>query len=356
VTSKVIVFYVSSHGLGHVSRALELIDVLTTKQGDQPRVVVRTNAPPWVFERLRQPAIEVQPLETDTGVAQVGSLTIDEDETIRRAAVFYKDFDRHTRDEAKYLKTIGATIVVGDIPPLAFAAADRAGIPSVAVANFTWDWIYAYYPRFDVVSPGVIETITQAYGRATSALRLPLAGGFDSMTEVVRDIPFIARRSRRDRLDTRRLLGLEGHQLIVLVSFAGHGLALPYAQIGASGLTVLAPEQAVPAGLTYEDLVAAADVVVSKPGYGIVSECLANATPLLYTSRGRFREYDVIVAEMPQILRCRYIEQGDLLSGNWRDAIEALLAQPEPPRRPEVNGAEVAAELICDRLLQPLDD
>ena len=52
--------------------------------------------------------------------------------------------------------------------------------------------------------------------------------------------------------------------------------------------------------LRYEDLVAAADVVVSKPGYGIVSECIANDTALLYTSRGRLIEYDVMVAEMPQ--------------------------------------------------------
>ncbi len=50
-----------------------------------------------------------------------------------------------------------------------------------------------------------------------------------------------------------------------------------------------------PAGLLYQDLVAAADVVVSKPGYGIVSECVANGTALLYTSRGRFIEYDLFV-------------------------------------------------------------
>ena len=33
---------------------------------------------------------------------------------------------------------------VGDIPPLAFAAARRAGLPSVAVGNFSWDWIYGH--------------------------------------------------------------------------------------------------------------------------------------------------------------------------------------------------------------------
>ena len=111
-------------------------------------------------------------------------------------------------------------------------------------------------------------------------------------------------------------------------------------------LTVLAPGHELPAPLTYQDLVAAADVVISKPGYGIVSECVANGTALLYASRGRFVEYEVFVAEMPRVLRCRYLSQPDLLAGRWGDAVRALLAQPSPPERPRVDGADVAADEI----------
>ena len=138
------------------------------------------------------------------------------------------------------------------------------------------------------------------------------------MAAVTADLPFIARRSARDPADTRRLLGVEGAGPIVLASFGGYGLDLPYDRIARSGLTVLAPEQHLPAGLRYQDLVAAADVVVSKPGYGIVSECAANDTALLYTSRGPFAEYDIMLAEMPRMLRCRYLAQQDLVAGNWR--------------------------------------
>jgi L-arabinokinase len=136
----------------------------------------------------------------------------------------------------------------------------------------------------------------------------------------------------------------------VLPSFGGHRLELRYDQIVQSGLTVLAPEQNLPAGLRYEDLVAAADVVVSKPGYGIVSECAANGTALLYTSRGRFAEYDVMLAEMPRMLRCGYLAPQDLVDGRWKEAIEALLAQPLPAEQPRVDGASVAAARILERL------
>ena len=172
------------------------------------------------------------------------------------------------------------------------------------------------------------------------------------MAAVTSDIPFIARRSTRDPAGTRRLLGVAEDRPFVLASFGPnglHGLNVPYAAIAESErLTVLAPGLEPPAPLTYQDLVAAADVVISKPGYGIVSECVANRTPLLYTSRGRFVEYDVFVAEMPRVLRCRHLPQADLLAGRWGDAVRALLAQPEAPEQPRVDGADVAATEILN--------
>jgi L-arabinokinase len=167
------------------------------------------------------------------------------------------------------------------------------------------------------------------------------------MAGVIRDIPLIARRSTRDRAETRRLLGIDGTRPAVLSSFGGYGVDLPYGRVEQSGLMVLAPETPPP-GMKYEDIVAAVDVVVSKPGYGIVSECIVNGTPLLYTSRGRFAEYQVMLAEMPQMLRCRHIAQDDLLAGRWREDVDALLAQEAVPDGQRVDGAAVAARAILD--------
>ena len=79
-------------------------------------------------------------------------------------------------------------------------------------------------------------------------------------------------------------------------------------QAGA-GLLYISEQQLYDNGLRYEDLVRAADVVVTKPGYGIISEAIANDAALLYTSRGHFVEYDVLVREMPRYLRAEFIEQ-----------------------------------------------
>ena len=289
----------------------------------------------------------VEACETDTGVAQIDSLRLDIEETARRAALFYRHFDERVAEEARRLQQWGATAVVSDAPPLAVAAADRAGIPAVVVANFTWDWIYAFYPEFESLAPGVIDRIAGAYARAALALRLPIAGGFQSMAGLVRDIPLIARRSRRSRDETRRLLAIEATRPAVLPSFDSHGIALPYDRVERSGVTVVTADR-WPAGLHYEDLVAAVDAVVSKPGYGIVSECAANETPLLYTSRGPFAEYECMVDEMPRLVKCRFIPPEELLSGRWRGALDALLAQEGPAEPPRVDGAAVAASMILE--------
>ena len=344
----VVVFYISGHGFGHASRDIEVIRTVCALR-PETRVIVRTAVPRWLFAPIESATVSIQALETDTGLAQIDSLTFDEDETVKQAARFYADFDRRVAIEAEFLRGVGATLVVGDIPPLACAAAARAGLPSVALGNFTWDWIYGIYPAFDRIAPSVIPAIRRAYASTTLALRLPLHGGFEPMVAVTRDIAFIARTSARDPADTRRQLGIDSDRPVVLASFGGYGVQLPLEALRQSDrFTFIEPMREPPPGLKYEDLVAAADVVVSKPGYGIVSECVANGTALLYTSRGRFIEYDLFVAEMPNLLRCRYLSQEDLLAGRWAGAIDALLAQPEAPPRPAVNGADIAAEQIMN--------
>ena len=160
-------------------------------------IVIRTTAPRWLFERTARCAYTLLEGEVDTGVVQRDSLSLDAAETIRRAAAFYGELERLAAAEASLLQQHGAAIVVADAPPLACAAADRAGIPSAVCANFTWDWIYAEYAEHLRETPGLLPAIRDAYGKATAGWRMPLHGGFQSITPLV-DVPFVARQSRRD--------------------------------------------------------------------------------------------------------------------------------------------------------------
>jgi L-arabinokinase len=363
-----IVFYTSGHGFGHASRDLEIINAIGDRD-PQARILVRTTVPSWFLEISRRVPVERHPVETDPGVVQAGSLAIDEHQTALAAFVFYSAFPSRVHREVELLRRLGATLVVGDIPPLAFAAAAAAGLPSIALGNFTWDWIYRAYPRFEETAPGVISQIGEAYAAAGRVLRLPFHGGFESVQAPIEDLPLVARRAGRGRDDTRRLLHLGREELVVLASFGGHQVVLPMSDLGQQKrFTLLVTDHEVPdqphdthpsvrwfrradltaRGVRYEDLVAAADVVVAKLGYGIVSECIANDTALLYTSRGRFPEQEVFMAELPRVLRCRVINQDDLREGRWVEGVDAVVAQPSPPAQMNADGAERAADAILD--------
>jgi hypothetical protein len=375
-----IVFYVSGHGFGHTSRSIEVIHALLRAR-PEAQIVVKTSAPLRLFSRTLHGRCELVELQCDAGMAQIDSLNVDTAASIRQAVEFQSRLPALVTSEAAYLRRTKASATVGDIPPLAIAAAHAAGIPSIAIGNFTWDWIYEHYGTGEALK--LADEIRLLYQDATAALRLPMSGGFAGLAHVTHDIPFIARRSQRTQDDVRQALGLPPRAAgkpLVLISFGGYGVArLDAAALGtlgnytiattdtpsssarpggdnaiksAPGLLSLAEQHIYDNGLRYEDLVRAADVVVTKPGYGIISEAIANGAALLYTSRGHFVEYDVLVREMPRYLRARFIEQDDLLSGNWGAALHDLLHQPPAPEEPQLNGAEIAADEILKRIAQ----
>ena len=373
-----IVFYVSGHGFGHAVRTIEVINAMLAKR-PETRIGVRTAAPRWLFDLTVKGKVTFSTLETDTGVVQIDALTLDEADSIRRASAFHSDMVTRAASETRVLRELGAGLIVGDIPPLAFAVSASSGIPSIGLGNFTWDWVYADYPRVRL-APSLLPAIRTAYSKASMALRLPMSGGFETFNNV-KDIPFIARHATRTREEVCKRLKLPTDKPIVLASFGGYGLpgletdALAkfkkYTVVTTANLPLgrarketpaaerkgsfisLNEEAMYDAGVRYEDLVGAAEVVVTKPGYGIISECIANDAAILYTSRGHFPEYDVLVAEMPKYLRSAFISHDDVFAGAWEKPIDKLLAQAKIKKKPETNGADIAADILLKALDKP---
>ncbi|MEX1128886.1 MAG: hypothetical protein WD227_12905 [Vicinamibacterales bacterium] len=359
-------WYISGHGLGHAAREIEVINALGPRLPEGLEILIRTSAARWLFERTVRVPFTYWPGVCDTGVVQIDSLRLDAHASVREAAAFHADFDTRVAEEVGILQARGARLVIADAPPLACVAAAIAGIPCIVLSNFTWDWIYEGYDAlFTAQAPDVLPRIRDSYGAASAGWRLPMHGGFATIDPIV-DLPFVARHARHDRQEVIERLGLPSGRPLALSSFGGYGVRdfdpatldcldtwtvvitgrEPPARELPRGVVFVDEARLYHTGARYEDLVAAVDVVVTKPGYGIVSECVANRTAMLYTSRGHFVEYDVMVRDMPKVLRCRFLEQESLLAGRWRASLDALLDAPLPPDMPRTDGAEVAATRI----------
>jgi L-arabinokinase len=363
-----VAFYISGHGFGHASRQIEILNALADRS-PEITILLRTAVPRWLLERTLRAPFCLYDSPCDTGVVQIDSLRLDPKVTMDRAREFYQDFEARVQEEAALLTRHGAGLVIADAPPLACAAAAAAGIPGIVVSNFTWDVIYEEYHEYLASAPDVIPVIRRAYSQAEAGWRLPLHCGFGSIERIV-DVPFVARHSRRERNETRAHFGIDPDRPAALVSFGGYGLdgldlerldcrrrwtvlvtGKPPADTLPSGVQLIDNDRIYEDGFRYEDLVRAVDVVVTKPGYGIVSECIANRTAMLYTSRGRFAEYPYMVAAMPDYLRCAYIDHDDLFAGRWERGLDAVSQAAEPPEVPSTNGAEVVAGMIAQRFI-----
>jgi hypothetical protein len=362
-----VAFYISGHGFGHASRQIEILNALGALRPDLA-IVVRSSAPQWLFDRTVRVPITFLAGECDTGVVQLDSLRLDERETVRRASAFYRTLPQRAQAEATILRQHDARLVITDAPPLGCSAATAAGVPSFVVTNFTWDWIYEAYGAEFAAAPEVLPAIRDAYAQAEAAWRLPMYGGFATIESIV-DTPFVARHARHSREHVLQTLRLPTDVPLVLSSFGGYGVsgfdprrldcldryAVIFTHRGSedaiadppAGVYQVSESALYDSGLRYEDLVAACDVVATKPGYGIIAEAIANNTAMLYTSRGHFAEYDVLVREMPRYLRCGFIDHAPLFAGAWRAALDKIVASPPPPERPSTDGAAYIAGLIC---------
>lgn len=348
--------YISGHGYGHAVRSGQV--TLSLRDAcPELKLHVRTTTPRRFFESSLLPVF-YHKRSLDVGVSQRDSLEIDLEETLGACQALQREIPRLISEEVDFIQREGIRLVIGDIPPLCFEIAAQCSLPSVAIANFTWDWIYrSYLTEFPAFFP-LVRQMEDFYRKATLALSLPFACDLGVFPRRV-PIPLITRVSALDKAEARKQFGLPATAIIVLMSFGGFGLKrLPWeemagcedfffvttGEIPSKGKNFLVLPEAQP---QYQDLVRAADVVVSKPGYGIVADVIAHRVPILYTSRGPFPEYPFLVEALNQWAISAFVSQEELRRGDIGFHLKSLLQrEPNWPTVP-LNGAQVAAERIA---------
>lgn len=388
------VFYASGHGFGHSTRIQAVINHLGP---DTWKVMLRTSAPEWLYRQNVQRPFEFRRVECDVGVVQKDSLTTLIPETFEAWRQFETKEEEWVEAEARFLKDWSADLVVADIPPFAFDAAAEAGVPSAGMTNFSWDWIYRNYTGTVPEFAEVADRIAESYGKATVLYRLPFFGDLSAFP-VIEDVPLVAPEGTARRDEVRRRLGLisaesgpheealtapgtapeaavhkkkvsgrpgpPASEPVVCVSFGGFDFKrFPWPEVErrAPGVRFVAmgsdgplpAESAIlvePGRMPHTDLVEAADLVISKPGYGIVAECISTRTPLLYTSRGEFAEYPVLVEGMKKHIPTKFFPPEDIPNGNVIDTAKQFLGTLswEGVEEMRCEGAEVVAAKLAN--------
>ena len=346
--------FVSSHGYGHATRTCA---VLAAMRARDPALALHvfTEVPAAVFERSVPGGVTWHRAWTDVGLVQASPFEEDLPATIRALEQHVPFRDAEVGPLARAVLETGAQAVLCDISPLGLAVARAAGLPSVLLENFTWDWIYRGYLQAE---PRLLPLADLLEAELSSAALHLHTGPVAQERPGMHRLGMISRPPRCTRAQVRARLGLSERDKVVLFTLGGISWSFDTAPLPA-GVTLLVPAPALrsdgPPGPVrllgpdwfHPDLIAAADGVIAKVGYSTLAEVHRAGTPLAYLTRPGFRESPVlerfILAELP----CLELLPAALEGGRWAEAIPALLAMR--PRGPleDPDAAEQAAALVA---------
>ncbi len=361
-----IAFFVSAHGFGHATRACAVMAALQTIS-PVLQFEIFTLVPRWLFEVSLSAGFTLHPLETDIGVAQSGPLDEDIPLTLRRLDAFLPFDAARLGELAEQVRVAGCVGVVCDISPLGLAVAQEAGLPSVLVENFTWDWIYSGYVAEAPRLQAHIDYLSRAFALADYHIQTEPAfprPPIDLLTTPVSRHPQTSREAMRDRLAIPRdapavlvTMGGFSEDFGFLDQLAGcrqyHFILPGHSRLReAGGVEQRENLRLLPQGSAFyhPDLVQASDAVIGKAGYSTVAETYQAGLPFGYVLRSRSPESAVlqrfIASEMPGF----EVPEATFRDGSWLARLPELLAQPRRLRS-EPNGADQAAAFIWQHLL-----
>lgn len=285
---------ITPHGFGHAAQVAPVINALN-RMDSSFRLTLYTSLPESLLRSRIDAPFELIGQAPDFGLLMHSALEIDLEKSAQRYADIHGDWDAGVQTQADLLKQAAPDLLLADVPYMTLAAARQVKIPAVAMCSLNWADIYRHYFGQRPEASGILMQMEDAYRSAQIFLRPEPSMSMD-FVQRRQDLSPIACRAVNHRNELNRMLGLKTGQALVLAATGGvdtrfpierwpenpgiHWLVSESWQVRRADVSSL--EQT---GFHFTELLASSDAVLGKCGYGTVTECVANQTPLLYIHR-----------------------------------------------------------------------
>jgi hypothetical protein len=355
-----IAYFVSPHGFGHAARAAAVMEALHGMDGTV-EFEIFTSVPLWFFQTSLTKSFHYHFLVTDVGLVQKTALEVDLAETLVRLNRFFPLEASMISGLASLLLERRCALVISDIAPMGILASRHAGLPSVLIENFTWDWLYEEYLGEEAGFEKAVLYLKEIFGLAD----------FHIQTEPVclpRPVQLttgpVSRKTRSHPSDVKGSLGIPQDAKVVMISMGGIPESYPFLKEmedypyvyfilpGAAeeqdrrGNMVRLPLRSK---FYHPDLVNASDALIGKIGYSTLAETYFAGVPFGYVERNNFRESAVLVSFVRNRMAGVPIRPDDFYNGSFFSFLSRLLSMPRL-QRSKTNGAEQAACFILGLL------
>jgi UDP-N-acetylglucosamine:LPS N-acetylglucosamine transferase len=282
---------------------------------------------------------------------------------VKRLNLFYPFDALKIRDLAKRIRGLKCDLILCDIAPMGIAVAEEAGVPSLLIENFTWDWIYQGYLEEDARMGEHINYLKNLFSAAP--FRIQTQPVCDPCNADLTTFP-VSRKKKTSAYQIRKKLRIPEGNKAVLITMGGieekyqflEQLAtnrdvhfvIPGAsrEVTIRDNLVLMPHHS---DYFHPDLVNASDAVIGKVGYSTLAEIYYAGVPFGYVAASRFRESQKLVSFIENKMPGLPISEDQFYSGGGRLSLPDLLALPRI-QRTDPRGAEQIASFIHD-LIRP---
>lgn len=347
---KKILFYITGHGLGHATRVIETINQLN-KISPDTTAVISTSAPKWIFDEQLNAPFEYIKCQNSIGAIQQNSQTVDTLATLKHYSEYMKTERKLILEQLDFVKKNKIATIVSDISATAFIISAGSGIPGIAITNFSWDWIYEPYIIEHQEYEHVVKHIRRCYSLADKLLRLPFYGELSAF-KTIEDIPLIAKKSDMKTSDVYEACKIDPRKKIVLIYLGDfdYTSVLTDKCLACDDYYFLTPEECKKSNIPFQAILKASAAILTKPGYGIVSESIANQTPIMYVHRRDFAEYYPLVEGIKKYAHNCFVPDENLENGSWMGQLDELVESKFDWPKVAVNGAEIAAKIILKNM------
>lgn len=345
---------ISAHGLGHLAQTAPVLNALCRELPGR-RLTVRSALPRHQLAARIVGEFEHVAEARDFGFEMQTAVDVDRAASAQRYREFHADWPRRVRNEAAWLRHHGVDAVLCNAAYLPLAAAAEAGIPAVGMSSLNWADLYAHYLGAEPGATGIHAEMLAAYNAATCFLRLtpglPMA---DFRSRI--DIAPVAHIGRPDRAHFSSSLGLDESKRWLLVAMGGMDFPIDFAtwpRLAGACWLLQGPGRPArddqyffdPGEPRFSDLLASADAVITKPGYGTFVEAACAGRPILYLERDDWLETPHFARWLAQHARAVEVRRDQLLAGDFLAELEAVWARPAPPPPPAEGAAQAARRL-----------
>ncbi len=359
---KKIAYFVSHHGFGHAARASAVMQAIHSLR-PEIEFELFTRAPRWFFDSSLTFTFGYHEMTTDVGLVQPSPLEEDLPATIRNLADFLPFPSITDNPIVQQLIQMQLDLCICDISPFGLAAARAAGIRSVLIENFTWDWIYSGYLKECPEFAQFIPQFTRAFENADIHIQTEPVCQLSPRSNLLTNP--IGRKPRLSAGELRRLLFIPADASVVLITMGGFELDFTFTnrlaanrkiwfvipggaakEVEHRSNLVLLPHHSI---FYHPDLINAADAVVSKAGYSTIAEAYHAGIPFGYVSRDKFRESPILSAYIQHNMQGIEINGETFQRGDWLESVSELLDLGRKKPTGE-NGADQVAKYIVNFL------